>query len=240
MDSKPFLEFTLDDFDDSLANEIKKFSKGTFEIGAILATATELKYTREIRRVLLEEYLAPSDELVRFFGKQVYSGSLTQGRLQQFRDLTRTALQQFVSEKINDRLKTALASESTAPVIPPVQLVPEGVAAEVAPAGDIVTTDEEREAYFIVKAILRDAVDVHRIAMRDQKTYCSVLLDDNNRKPICRFYFNGGKRQIGIIADAEKHEERFTIETVDDIYQHGPELRKSIGLYEGSTADSKS
>src|SRR3546814_6517260 len=53
------------------------------------------------------------------------------------------------------------------------------------------TTEEEIEGFNIIRAILREDVDVRRIVMRDAKTYCAVLLDDNNRKPIARLHFNG-------------------------------------------------
>ena len=41
-----------------------------------------------------------------------------------------------------------------------------------------------------------------RIFMRAAKSYCAILVDDNNRKTLCRLYFNGKKKFIGIF-DAE-------------------------------------
>ena len=32
--------------------------------------------------------------------------------------------------------------------------------------------------------------------MRDVQSYCGILLDDNNRKPICRLHFNGSKKYV--------------------------------------------
>jgi hypothetical protein len=62
----------------------------------------------------------------------------------------------------------------------------------------VTTTDDEREAFFVVRAIPREAVEVKRIALRDQQSYCGILLDDNNRKPIARLYFNGSKKAVGL------------------------------------------
>lgn len=48
MDERPFFEFNLLDFKDSSVDELKKFSKATFNISTILTTANELKYTRVV------------------------------------------------------------------------------------------------------------------------------------------------------------------------------------------------
>ncbi|HGY1044668.1 TPA: hypothetical protein ACNUWH_003591, partial [Aeromonas salmonicida subsp. salmonicida] len=52
------------------------------------------------------------------------------------------------------------------------------------------TTIEEMEGFNVVKAILRQQFDVTRIAARDTQSYFGILLDDNNRKPLCRLHFN--------------------------------------------------
>ena len=94
----------------------------------------------------------------------------------------------------------------------------------------IVTTDEEIDAYHIIKAILREVVPVTRIAMRDTKSYCGVLLDDNNRKPICRLHFNYSTKYLGVISN--KKEERIPIDTIDDIYSHAEKIKSVIAEYE--------
>src|SRR6266508_2420373 len=109
MDAKPFFEFNLLDFKEQEAEELKKFSKSAFDLTNILTTASELKYTREIKRILAEQMQEPTDEFVKFFAGQVYTGRMTQAVREQFAQLTRQALKQFVNDKINERLKTALA-----------------------------------------------------------------------------------------------------------------------------------
>ena len=66
MDAKPFLEFNMFNFDEGLAEELKKFSKSSFELSEILATASELKYTKEIKRILAEQFSDPSEEFLSF------------------------------------------------------------------------------------------------------------------------------------------------------------------------------
>lgn len=235
MDAKPFLEFNMLDYEESLVDELKKFSKTSFDIDTILDTANELKYTREIKRILGEQWVSPSDEFTRFFAKKVYRGKLTQGVRRQFTQFTVSALHQFVSERISDRLKSALAQEQTVGAPSRTQ------EASLAPAAiddvgedDLTTTEEEFQAFYIVKAILREIVDAKRVAMRDQKSHFSVLLDNNNRKAICRLHFNSARKRLGLF-DEQRREEFIQIDDVDDIYKYADRLKATATSYSGET-----
>ena len=57
-----------------------------------------------------------------------------------------------------------------------------------------------------------------------------VLLDDNNRKPICRLHFNRQQKYLGILDEA-KVEERIAIDKVADIYQHAEQIRDAVRRY---------
>lgn len=93
------------------------------------------------------------------------------------------------------------------------------------------TTEEELEAYRIVVAILRRKVQIDRIVYRDTQSYFGILLDDNNRKPLCRLHFNGNKKYIGIF-DSDKKELRNQIDKLEDIYQFENELLQTVDYYE--------
>ena len=112
MDAKPFFEFNMLDIREGAVEELKKFSKSAFDLNNILTTASELKYTREIRRVLQEQLQQPSDEFVKLVTAQVYSGRMTHAVKEQFAQLTRQAYAQMVNDQINERLKSALATVS--------------------------------------------------------------------------------------------------------------------------------
>ncbi len=86
------------------------------------------------------------------------------------------------------------------------------------------TTEEELEGYFIVRAILRDLLDAERVTYRDGKTYFSVFLDDNNRKPICQLWFNTRQKYLALF-DAKKKRTRVPIDSLDGIYEHAEALR---------------
>jgi hypothetical protein len=232
MDSKAFLEIDLLAIEEPLIEELKKFTKASFDEEKIVETASGLKYTREIMKLIAEQWKAPSDDFVRIFAPQVYSGRMTKATLEQFRGITRSALHAFVSDRIKNRLETALAQESEGPSAseaPPAGLPP--IPAEDAGDPDIVTTEEELQAYYIVKAILREVTDASRVTMRDAKTYCAILLDDNNRKPICRLHFNGPVMRLGLFDEA-KNETRVAIESLDDIYRHAGPLATTVFHYD--------
>jgi hypothetical protein len=112
MDTRPFLEFDLLDIEEPVVAELKKLSKGSFDQEAVLEAASELKYTREIKRVLAEQLSAASEEFVRFFIPHVYSGRMTQSVKDQFTPIVQRAFRHFISDQVNDRLKSALESDA--------------------------------------------------------------------------------------------------------------------------------
>jgi len=235
MDSKPFFEFDLLEFEDHHIKELKKFTKSTFSLDDILTTASMLKYTGAIKKVLEEELNNPSKPFVRFFASKIYDGKLTQTVLEQFTKIVKEARTQFINGKINDRLKSALsANESSGEDGSEKEQVS---AAEPVNDTGIVTTEEEIEGYHIVKAILRDVIDIKRVSMRDTKSYCGVLLDNTNRKPICRFHFNTSQKYLGVFS--EKKEERTAINSLDDIFEHADKLRAVISEYDGPKMPNK-
>lgn len=229
MDAKPFFEFNLLDFEESHVEELKKFSKSSFNLDAIRTTASELKYTKEIEKMLAEEWTAPSEDFVRFLVSRVYSGHKTQAVIQQFTPMAKLAFQQFISGRIKDRLRSALAVE-TASLDDAQQQPATPQPKSATPTSDITTTIEELQAYYIVKSMLREVVDPKRIIMRDAKSYCAILLDDNNRKPICRLYLDSVRKQVGLF-DERKNEERVSIEHLDDIYTYAEKLKATPAYY---------
>ena len=229
-DEKPFLEFNMLDIKEPLVEELKKFSKATFNLDNILATASELKYMREVRKIIDEQINNPSDDFVKFFTSQVYSGRLTQSVREQFAQITKKAFKQFIDDKIKDRLNIALTTET--PIIlekPQVDTVDQGTEEKIKEK-KIETTDEEFEAYYIIKTLLRDAIDPKRINIRDTINYCSVILDGSPSKPVARLYLNGTQKYIALF-DKENKGEKIPINSIDDIYNYVDRLKAIANSY---------
>lgn len=208
MDAKPFLVLDLLDIDETLIPEIQKLSKESFDLESIISAAEELKYIGALKREIAAQFREPSDEWVKFFTTRVYDGSFTQKVRQQFEGLVAKASHQFLTERVNDRLKTALGvSAMVAGVEPTPPVSADVVEADLDRDTEIETTLEELEGYQIVKAIACGEVKPQRVTQRDAKSYFAVLLDDNNRKPIARLHFNGKQKYVGLL-DADKVETR--------------------------------
>jgi predicted type IV restriction endonuclease len=228
MDSKPFFTFNILEFQYHQISELKKFTKSAFSLEDILTTASTLKYTGAIKKILEAELAEPSEAFVRFFASQIFDGRLTKPVIEQFTDIVKEARKQFINEKINERLKSALSANDTPKEAN--QKEQEEPPQEEIDDDGIVTTEEEIEGYHVVKAILRETVDISRVVMRDTKSYCGILLDNNNRKPICRLRFNHSQKYLGVIS--QKNEEKVPIESVDDIYKYSEQLKASVLEYE--------
>lgn len=222
MDEKPFLEFDITKIKDSEVHEILKFHKSNFDVNKIVDNASSLKYTKEIKKCISKEISSPSFEFSKLFASKVYSGRLTEKVMDEFTVLVHKAVNQIISEKVNDRLNAALNKES--------EKQQEEIIEEVLEDIKVVTTEEELEGFRIVVAILRRKISTERITHRDTQSYFGILLDDNNRKPLCRLHFNTANKYLGVF-DGNKKETKILITSLDDIYEHEEKLLKSVDFY---------
>jgi hypothetical protein len=229
MDEKPFLEFNITEIKDNQIDELKKFHKSIFDADSIVNTASELKYTNELKQLLIQELANPSPDFVKHFAKQVYPSNISAKVLEQFTNLTKKSIQQHISDLITERLKTALNKEDEA------TKEQEAIQAEQAKADEnkVVTTQEELEGFMIVKTILRQKINSNRISYRDAQSYFAILLDDNNRKTICRLYLNGSKKYF-VTLDEQKKEVKNEISSLDDIFKFSESLMKIVESYDKS------
>lgn len=237
MDEKPFLVIQMSDLDAALIPELRKLTKDAFDLESIINAAEELKYVGEIKRVLSAQFASPDADWVKFLTARVYEGAFTQKVREQFTGLVEKAVSQFLNDRVNDRLKAALGGESViadnASVSSPEasEHVAEASIESVEKRDGIETTLEELEGFQIVRAIACSEAAPSRIAKRDTKTYFGILLDDNNRRPIARLWFNTSQKYIGLF-DAEKNETRHPIDSLDEIYRFADQIRATVHFYD--------
>lgn len=237
MDEKPFLTLNMSDLDEHIVPEVKKLTKSSFDVDSVVDAAGELKYLNQIKKVLQEQFKNPEEDFVKFFTSKVYDGVQTAKVKAQFLEITTKALKQFLNDSINDRLKSAigtnediaLKAQAQPQAVTIVEETPVEIVDDEKPK--VVTTEEETDGFNIVKAILRAKFDVSRITARDTQSYFGILLDDNNRKPLCRLHFNAKQKYIGIIGEDRK-ETRHPIETLDDIYGLSDKLLENAARFE--------
>ncbi|WP_335946084.1 type I restriction endonuclease [Salipiger bermudensis] len=227
MDKRPFFKFDFQNFDKDQVEELARFQKPNFAIEAIVEAASNLKYTRAAANYLRKQLEDPDDDFIRLIGRQIHEGSITKNVSEQLRPAVQAALDEVIRDRIQDKLGVAFSGEKRAAAEP--EAAP--VAETAANTDDIVTTEDEIAGHLIVRAIAARHVPVDRISIRDAKSYCAILMDDNNRKPICRLYFNSNTtRHVGIF-DADKSEARHKVTGPQDLYQFTDELETVIKAY---------
>ena len=230
MDEKPFLNINLDDLKDSSIKVLEKFTKTSYDLESILDSAESLKYIKAIRKEFETEIDNPSDEFIKLLVNRFFDRPLTANRLSIFREYTKRALTSSINESISSRLKSALSiNENIHDTKTKENEVLDSI--DENSESKVVTTEDEIEGFQIVKAILREVISADRIAPRDTQSYFGVLLDDNNRKPLCRLHLNGGKKYIELFHNGKDAGEKILINSLDDIYNHKAELQKTVDNY---------
>jgi predicted type IV restriction endonuclease len=239
MDDKPFFEFNVLNFSDSDVNELKRFSKSTFDINELSDVAQNLLYTKEIKRIMAEQLSEPSPDFVKFFASKVYSGKMMATVVDKFTEITKRSLKDFINERITDRLKSAidLPEASTERTTVENTKNTETGTNNLPKEEQILTTQEELEAFYLVKSILRENIDIGRVKYKDTVNYFGINLDGNVKKTICRLYLNSTKKSIAVL-DAQGKEAKTKISSLDEIYSVAQFLKDKVSsLTQGKSAD---
>lgn len=225
MDLVPFLELDMTNLKDASINELKKFCKDNFDREKIFSTAEELKYTSLVKGALSSELESPSEGFVRFLLNDIYEGQKNQKVIEKFTPIVKKSFSGLINDIVNQKISSALAKDE-----------PEAVSATIEESNQeietskIITTDEEIEAFYIIRGILAGTIPVEDIAHRDTESYFGILYKDNNRKPICRLNLDTRNKQL-LIPDENKKFERIYIKSLNEIYNYKSKLIESAKRY---------
>ncbi|WP_010118628.1 type I restriction enzyme HsdR N-terminal domain-containing protein [Corynebacterium nuruki] len=227
MDQRPFMTLDLSSVDARLFPHLEMCTKSRFDSETIAANAEELKYVSELRKNIASELKEPSSDFVKLLAAKVTSRRMIAANMELFTRLTATAASQYLRDEANRRLRSAQdLEEPETPAAPAAAQVSESSEPDT-PGGGVVTTDEERQAHDIIRAICCSEVPATDITMRDAKSYCAILFQDNNRKPIARLLFDRKVPRI-ITFDADKNETQHDLEAIEDIYKYADALRERV------------
>ena len=225
MDEKPFLEIDILNPKETKIAELKKFHKSNFNLEEIFSTASELKYSNEFKNILSQELQDPTDDFIRFFLNKTYSGRLTQNVVDKFKPILKKSLNNYISELMNEKIKAALGTDDekskATDNIP--EKAAEVIQEEHNKSSEIITTDEELEAYFIIKNLLKDIVPMTDITYRDTISYINILYKDNGRKWICRLVLTDNKK-ILYIPNEDKSQEKIILPNIYDLEHYKDKL----------------
>ena len=225
MDPSPFLTIDLLNLRDRDLNELLKFTKSNLDVVAILDSAENLKYGLLIKEWFASQLSTPDSDFIRLILNSIYDGVKTQKVVDSFAPIVSRSLNQYINDVINEKLKTALntnesedAAESNT------------ISQSKKEESKIITTIDELEAFAIIKSILRNEVDPSRIFYRDTQSYFGILLDDNNRKWICRITAKD-TLLFFTIPDENKKEIRYNLNNLNDLYKYSTEIVNACKKY---------
>jgi len=224
MDERPFAEIDLFDLRSAPLEQIKQMSKAMFDIDTLLSTAERLKYLRGVKEQLKAELTDPSEWLVKEMASRVHSAKRTSSQLlNKFKPIVIDAIKAYINDRINERLSSAMEVDRAQ-----AESVPEASETESPDESMIVTTQEELEGLYIIRAICASDIEPSRLTEKDTKSYCNVLLDNNSWKSIVRMHFNGTQKRLEIFDEAEPR--MVPLETLSGIYQLADRIRAALRI----------
>lgn len=227
MDKKPFFEVDLLNLNDTQISYLKNFEKDSLDVTSILSTAEELKYSNLIKDFLKQQLVSPSEDFANYVLSHIYEGRKTATVVEKFLPIIKRAYTQLINETLSTKFAETLKGDSSKndPSSTPEE-TPTNIDSNI---NKIVTTPNELEAFAIIKSILRTTIDPNDITYKDTETYFGVLYKNNTRKWICRLYL-GTKKSIVIPTD-DKGQERFYLETLNDIYSYEEQLKNIVSKF---------
>ena len=228
MDKTPFLELDLLNLKESIIRELSKLTKSAFDVDDAIESASELKYVGGIKALLKKQMKSPDEDFLKFFFRQLCPDNNFTGQLKQdFFGYTLRGIKEFITEEMKHLLDDA---------VNPPESEPEPVREPADNNSEF--TEDEREGYYILRAILSSVVDPSRVTYRDRKSYCNILLDNNGNRQIVRLYFNNpSKKQLEVYfinANGNKETEMIGIDNLNEIYQYADRFKQITMSYEQS------
>jgi hypothetical protein len=164
-----------------------------------------------------KQWASPDEEFVRMAARGIYEGKLTTSVVETFKPIVHRAFNDLFRQRAKARLDVAFDGGAEAEL-------------EAVDANKIETTPDELQGFMIVRAIAAEVVPVSRIVMRDAQSYCAVLFDDNNRKPIIRLHFSQKQKFVTTFENG-KEGARSDIDSVEAIFTHRSRILAALALY---------
>lgn len=246
MDEKPFLAINMLDLSDTNIEQLKKFHKSYYNESEILSTAQELQISIQVKDILNKNFQSPGDEFTRYFVKCLNDGRSTAKLIELYKPIIKKSISAVINDTIQDRLNLASknaeypATETQQKqVLPAIEKIPNEVTAINEETG-VVTTQEEIDAYNIIRSILRKHISADKIIYKDFKSYFAIGIENVSYWWICRFSFGSRKMSICFPTEGFKSQERVEIENIDDIFKYIERLDQAFDIASSSLEQYKS
>lgn len=223
MDEIPFFQFSLENYSVSDIEILEQFMFSNFNADKIDKNASESKIITGVTEEIKTLFEKPNIETIKLFTKSSYKGRYTDSAISRLTILFKKALKQFVNNRVSNQLKSATEAE---------EVIDNN-------CGKIITTEEEKQAFYIVQAIARDVIPSEDIVMRDQINLCMILYKNDQCKPIVKLYFNDVKNlQIELFDEEGSY--KIELATLDEIYDYKDVIIKICKKYSESSPVKRS
>ncbi len=176
----PFLVFDFNNITDSLIENLTKLHKNNIDIKELQDEATDFYFLKGFSTAFALELFEPSDDFIKAIFNRMNGKRMTDQMKLKIRE-------QINSNSLQKALKKVIEEESKN-------------------GNQIITTAEELKIYHTIKTILihKKEIDADRISYRDQKNSFNILVDDNNKKIICKIHSSRNNYSLEI--NGIKHE----------------------------------
>ena len=231
MDSKPFFEFNMLDHQEGDIAELRKFSKSVFQPNDLRDNASDLKYTNEIKKIIAEQFAEPSPDFVKFFlaygsPEPLYDGVKTQAVVNRFTNIVKRSLNQFLNEWVKDKFQSVIEDNNPPDSVNPQQNIKVDIDITEPKTSGIETTQEELEAFYIVKSILSEVADLNKVTYKDTASYFNILFDNMTTKCICRLWLNSQNKSFSFYP----HNTKQKISSIDEIFKYSQNIKEAYSL----------
>ena len=170
----PFLTLDFSEINDELIEQLSNFHRNHLatNLNSLLEDIQEFYFMQGFDNAFATELFEPSDAFIKAIFDRMDGKRMT--------------------DAVKDKIKSLINSNS-------IQSALNKVIEEESKSGNmVITTAEELKIYQTVKTILvhNKKIDADRITYRDQKNSFNILVDDNNKKIICKILCSKNKYYI--------------------------------------------
>ena len=219
MDKAPFLVVNLLSLEENAIPYLQKFEKSSFNVDNVIEKANELKYNDKIKQILSRQLIEPEDSFVACVISDIYNGRKTQRVIEDFRPLVKNAFVQIINEKANERLKSAINTETAQSL----QVENFKTSDEKEPPESVIDNAPNLdllEKFFVVKFLVHDVLKGKSLTYHDSEKQLEILIDGEPPIWLCRFEYSDNYFYINL-PSGDKPCIKRKIRTLDDIYFWG-------------------
>lgn len=228
MDDCAFLDIDISSMNDGQYELLNMFSKSEFDIDNILSFANSDREFTQIKQIMRNMLSEPSSELVKLVCRDLVSGRFVDSVVSRYSGIVSKAWDSLQKDIVNERLNLIISGgvvgDSNCSSIDSKDKDDKEV--EGNKDREIVTTASENVGFYYIRAMIgdNDIENFGRVVQKDNLCYCNITMDGNQRKSICRLYFNNeDKMKLGLL-DSSNKVSMVSLDSVDDILKYKSEI----------------